>query len=115
MRDEASGPADDGAGPACRGPGLAPTFRGRRQPACTARTLDPRVPQGGGSMRMKSPLAALFMAAALLVPCAARASDQPAWSVSLLGGYEQYSHKLFYPSDSLANAPVAGLRFGRAF
>src|SRR5260221_691105 len=66
-------------------------------------------------MRMKSPLAALIMAAALLVPPVARASDQPAWSVSLLGGYSQFSDKLFYPSDSLADAPVAGFRFGRAF
>ncbi|HEY6194594.1 MAG TPA: OmpA family protein [Candidatus Eisenbacteria bacterium] len=66
-------------------------------------------------MRMKSPLAALFMAAALLAPAATRASDQPAWSVSLLGGYSQFSDKFFYPSDSLADAPVAGFRFGRAF
>ena len=66
-------------------------------------------------MRFKSSLAALFMAASLLNPAPARSSDQPAWSVSLLGGYAQYANKLRYPSDSLADAPVAGVRIGRGF
>src|SRR5258707_5963013 len=41
--------------------------------------------------------------------------DSPSWSLSLLGGYAQYSDKFFYPGDSLADAPVAGLRFARSF
>ena len=43
-------------------------------------------------MRFKSSLAALFMAASLLNPAPARSFDQPAWSVSLLGGYAQYAN-----------------------
>ena len=66
-------------------------------------------------MRTKYSLAALIMAAALFAPGPARASDLPSWSVSLLGGYEQYSNKMFYPADSLADAPVAGLRIGCTF
>src|SRR5262249_55416039 len=41
--------------------------------------------------------------------------DSPGWSLSLLGGYAQYSDRFFYPGDSLADAPVAGLRFARSF
>ena len=35
--------------------------------------------------------------------------------MSLLGGYAQYSDKLRYPSDSLADAPVGGVRFSKSF
>jgi OOP family OmpA-OmpF porin len=72
-------------------------------------------------MRWKSSYAAVLMAAVLFSPAPTRAaaakpaSSQPGWTVSVLGGYVQYSDKFKYPSDSLADAPVYGLRFARAF
>ena len=66
-------------------------------------------------MRLKSSIAAMFMAAILFSPTPTRAAaDQPGWTVSLLGGYAQYSDKLRYPVDSLADAPVFGFRIARA-
>jgi OOP family OmpA-OmpF porin len=68
-------------------------------------------------MRQKLPfgqtLAALALVLTLFVPSSARASEEHAWEMSFLGGYSQYSDKLFYPSDSLADAPVFGVRLSR--
>ncbi len=64
-------------------------------------------------MRQKLPSAAWLIAVTLLLPARTQAADDHAWSASVLGGYSQFSDRLFYPSDSLADAPVAGLRLGR--
>ena len=53
---------------------------------------------------------ALMLAGVAIAPAHA---DDHTWSMSLLGGYSQYSNNLFYPADSLADAPVLGVRLSR--
>ena len=57
-------------------------------------------------------LAALVLAMTCFFSTPARADDHT-WSMSLLGGYSQFSNRIFYPADSLADAPVVGLRLSR--
>ena len=72
-------------------------------PPAAAQAADPAVPAAATKPAAKPPAPA------------PRMHDSPAWSVSVLGGYAQYANRLRYPSDSLADAPVAGLRIGRSF
>jgi len=70
-------------------------------------------------MRFRPSLAAVIVVASLIPTAPARAAqssyDVPAWSVGLLGGYAQYANRFRYPADSLADAPVYGLRISRTF
>jgi len=65
-------------------------------------------------------LVRIFIALALLTSFATKASaaDKPPlrpWLFSVLGGYGTYSNNLHYPADSLADAPLVGLRLERRF
>ena len=68
-------------------------------------------------MRRSVPLLVLFAAvAALLAP--SRASAMPEghyWWLSPMVGWGQFSDKLRFPTDSLADAPIFGARLGHAF
>ena len=64
-------------------------------------------------MRLKHALAAALMAAAILLPARAARAEAHAWAVSGLAGYGQFSEKLKYPVDSLADAAIYGGRFAR--
>ncbi|MCE9626606.1 MAG: porin family protein, partial [Candidatus Eisenbacteria bacterium] len=65
-------------------------------------------------MRNRMIFAALALAA-LVVPARTRAASDLPWSISALGGYARYSDRWFFPTDSLADAPVFGARLGRHF
>ena len=64
-------------------------------------------------MRLKHALAAALLAAAILLPARAARAEAHAWAVSGLAGYGQFSEKLKYPADSLADSPIYGGRFAR--
>ena len=64
-------------------------------------------------MRLKHAFAAALMAAAILVPVRAAHAEAHAWAVTGLAGYGQFSNKLKYPVDSLADSPIYGGRFAR--
>ena len=64
-------------------------------------------------MRLKHALAAALMAAAILLPARAARAEAHAWAVSGLAGYGQFSEKLKYPADSLADAAIFGGRIAR--
>src|SRR5438045_1184637 len=59
-------------------------------------------------MRLKHALVAALAAAALLMPARSARAEAHAWAVSGLAGYGQFSEKLKYPSDSLADTPIHG-------
>ena len=63
-------------------------------------------------MRLKHALAALLTAAAILLPVRAHA-EAHAWAVSGLAGYGQFSDKLKFPADSLADTDIYGGRIAR--
>ena len=65
-------------------------------------------------MRHRLFFAALALAA-LVFPARTRAASELPWSASFLGGYARYSDRWFFPADSLADAPVFGVRLGRHF
>ena len=69
-------------------------------------------------MRFRLPHVALLAGAlAVLAPALARA-DAPEggyWWFTPMAGWQQFSNKLFYPSDSLDDQVVYGARLGRAF
>src|SRR5215471_9436937 len=64
-------------------------------------------------MRLKHALAATLMAAAILLPVRSARAEAHAWAVSGLAGYGQFSNKLKYPTDSLADSPIYGGRIAR--
>ncbi|HXS83795.1 MAG TPA: thrombospondin type 3 repeat-containing protein [Methylomirabilota bacterium] len=64
-------------------------------------------------MRLKHAFAAALMAAAILLPARAARAEAHAWAVSGLAGYGQFSEKLKYPVDSLADTPIYGGRIAR--
>jgi outer membrane protein OmpA-like peptidoglycan-associated protein len=65
------------------------------------------------TMRLKHAFAAALMAAAILLPARAARAEAHAWAVSGLAGYGQFSEKLKYPVDSLADTPIYGGRIAR--
>jgi len=64
-------------------------------------------------MRLKHAFAAALMAAAILLPARAARAEAHAWAVSGLAGYGQFSDKLKYPADSLADVAIYGGRIAR--
>ena len=64
-------------------------------------------------MRLKHALAATLMAAAILLPVRSARAEAHAWALSGLAGYGQFSNKLKYPTDSLADSPIYGGRIAR--
>jgi outer membrane protein OmpA-like peptidoglycan-associated protein len=64
-------------------------------------------------MRLKHALAALLTAAAILLPVRAAHAEAHAWAVSGLAGYGQFSDKLKFPADSLADTDIYGGRIAR--
>ena len=64
-------------------------------------------------MRLKHALAATLMAAAILLPVRSAHAEAHAWALSGLAGYGQFSNKLKYPTDSLADSPIYGGRIAR--
>jgi outer membrane protein OmpA-like peptidoglycan-associated protein len=64
-------------------------------------------------MRLKHALAALLTAAALFLPVRAAHAEAHAWAVSGLAGYGQFSDKLKFPADSLADTDIYGGRIAR--
>ena len=65
-------------------------------------------------MRLVRLLAALMLLSAFATgPRAADKLGPRPWSFSVLGGYGQYSNSLRFPVDSLADAPLVGLRLER--
>src|SRR5262245_38137290 len=111
-RDERSPAADDRRRDACRGIGPTLTFAGdqTRHPRAYIKTI---APHGGGPMRLKHAAVAALMAATLLLPARAARAEAHAWALSGLAGYGQFSDKLKYPADSLADAVIYGGRFAR--
>jgi OOP family OmpA-OmpF porin len=64
-------------------------------------------------MRNRTLVLILAAAASLtLAGLAAAAPQERHWNVTPMAGYGQFSDKLFYPHDSLENAPLFGLRIG---
>ena len=64
-------------------------------------------------MRLKHAFAAALIAAAILLPARAARAEAHAWAVSGLAGYGQFSDKLKYPADSLADVAIYGGRIAR--
>src|SRR5262245_15178212 len=64
-------------------------------------------------MRLKHALVAAALAAIVLAPARPARAEAHAWAISGLGGYGQFSDKLKFPSDSLADAAIFGGRFAR--
>jgi outer membrane protein OmpA-like peptidoglycan-associated protein len=64
-------------------------------------------------MRLKHAVVAALTAAALLSPARSARAEAHAWAVSGLAGYGQFSDKLKFPSDSLADTPIYGGRIAR--
>ena len=64
-------------------------------------------------MRQGRTFAALLLVAATLAGALpAHAAESKTWMFSILGGYGQFDKNLHYPADSLADAPLGGLRLG---
>ena len=64
-------------------------------------------------MRLKHAVAAALLTAAILLPVRSAHAEAHAWAVSGLAGYGQFSNKLKYPNDSLADSPIYGGRIAR--
>ena len=64
-------------------------------------------------MRLKHALVAAVLAATFLLPARPARAEAHAWAVSGLAGYGQFSNKLKYPTDSLADHAIYGGRIAR--
>jgi outer membrane protein OmpA-like peptidoglycan-associated protein len=62
---------------------------------------------------LKHAVAAALVAAAILLPVRSAHAEAHAWAVSGLAGYGQFSNKLKYPADSLADTDIYGGRLAR--
>jgi hypothetical protein len=113
LRDERSRAADDRRRTACRGFGPILTFAGDRLIRHPREYRQDHRSTRRWTHALEARSRRRTGAATFLLPVRAARAEAHAWAVSGLAGYGQFSEKLRYPADSLADATIYGGRLAR--